>query len=170
MVVVATGGGGGGGGVGEAQRESIPGESRSTLQPALLLPRAILSSRICDHQHAKWIKFLDYTLRRPFFTRFRFLYLASRHHRRRRRRRRRHRRRRRLPSLSPPASLFVRPVSIRSYSRLFPGTSRLRSTTASLTTYAPFPRIFTSRSLALVDDTNTLTHRPTCPWMIFNRG
>lgn len=39
---------------------------------------AILSSRICDHQHAKWIKFLDYTFRRPFFTRFRFLYPASR--------------------------------------------------------------------------------------------
>lgn len=38
---------------------------------------AILSSRICDHQHAKWIKFLDYTFRRPFFTRFRFLYPAS---------------------------------------------------------------------------------------------
>lgn len=31
-----------------------------------LLPRAILSSRICDHQHAKWIKFLDYTFRSPF--------------------------------------------------------------------------------------------------------
>ena len=31
-----------------------------------LLPRAILSFRICDHQHAKWIKFLDYTLRSPF--------------------------------------------------------------------------------------------------------
>lgn len=31
-----------------------------------LLPHAILSSRICDHQHAKWIKFLDYTFRSPF--------------------------------------------------------------------------------------------------------
>lgn len=64
-----------------------PVESRSTLRLASPLPssssssllRAILSSRICDHQHAKWIKFLDYTFRRPFFTRFRFLYLASRH-------------------------------------------------------------------------------------------
>lgn len=80
----------GGGGGGEAQRESIrPVESRSTSFGWLASsppsstpsppPRAILSSRICDHQHAKWIKFLDYTFRRPFFTRFRFLYLASRH-------------------------------------------------------------------------------------------
>lgn len=50
----------------------------STLSFYPLLSRAILSSRICDHQHAKWIKFLDYTFRvRPFFTRFRFLYLRS---------------------------------------------------------------------------------------------
>lgn len=87
---------------GEAQRESILCESRSARPPAAFsffpalsasllacpspalflsfssLPRAILSSRICDHQHAKWIKFLDYTFRRPFFTRFRFLYPASR--------------------------------------------------------------------------------------------
>ena len=114
------GGSGGGGGVGGAQRESIPGESRSTLRLALSLslslPCAILSSRICDHQHAKWIKFLDYTFRRPFFTRFRFLYLASRHH---------HRHYCRLWSLSPPASLFVRLVSVRSYSRLFLATSNL---------------------------------------------
>lgn len=69
---------------GEAQRESILCESRSARPPAALsfslsllsfstlplfyplLPRAILSSRICDHQHAKWIKFLDYTFRSPF--------------------------------------------------------------------------------------------------------
>lgn len=78
----------------EAQRESILCESRSArahqpLSPSFSLlfsltlslyatALAILSSRICDHQHAKWIKFLDYTFRRPFFTRFRFLYPASR--------------------------------------------------------------------------------------------
>lgn len=94
-------GGGGGDGVGEAQKESIPGESRSTLQPALLLLRAILSSRICDHQHAKWIKFLDYTFRVALslpasdsYTWFR----ATIH--------------RRLRPLSPHPSLFVCLVSI----------------------------------------------------------
>lgn len=73
-------GGGARGSGGEAQRESILCESRSARPPAAfsflfppllfsfypLLPRAILSSRICDHQHAKWIKFLDYTFRSPF--------------------------------------------------------------------------------------------------------
>lgn len=42
---------------------SFPVSLSFSLYP--LLPRAILSSRICDHQHAKWIKFLDYTFRRP---------------------------------------------------------------------------------------------------------
>lgn len=85
-----------------------------------------MSSRICDHQHAKWIKFLDYTFRRPFFTRFSLPIPipgrappSHRHHCRLQQ------------PLSPPASLFVPLVSVRSYSRLFLRTSNLRAPTRS---------------------------------------
>lgn len=92
-----------------------------------VLPRAILSSRICDHQHAKWIKFLDYTFCRPFFTRFRFLYPVSSSF---------------LPS--PRVTACRRPVSRRS--RI---PDCFSAPTNICTTYSTFHPCFRSRSLFL---------------------